>query len=152
MLRWIPIETLPVAQPVTQQLLPQIQPSEIAEQASHHGHSCCSEHKKGGVTAQSSSGRISTRHTAVSGGSSSEGEVEIEIPGGFDNINSFENSSNVDDDNDEYVTLPKLEKWINPDWDDISITSDVSQNRKDWLNGVTERPFSCYICSKKFRN
>ena len=78
--------------------------------------------------------------------------MEIEIPGGFDNINSFENSSNLDDDNEEYVTLPKLEKWINPDWDDISITSDVSQNRKDWLNGITERHLSCTICSKKFRN
>ena len=127
----IPIETLPVAQPVSQKQIQQIQPSEIAENASH-SHSCCSEHKKGGVTAQSSTGHISARHTAVSGGSSSEGDVEIEIPGGFDNINSFENSSNVDDECDEYVKMPKLDKWIGLDWDEISITSDASQNRKDW--------------------
>ena len=48
--------------------------------------------------------------------------------------------------------MPKLDKWIGLDWDEISITSDASQNRKDLMNGVTERHLACSICSKKFRN
>jgi hypothetical protein len=104
----------------------------------------CSEQKKS-ATVQSNSGRTSVQRTAVSNASSSEGsaEVEIEIPGDFDNIDSFENSSNINDDSGEYVRIPKLEKWIGLDWDDVSITSDVCQNRKDWLNGVTEPHLAC---------
>ena len=96
------------------------------------GEASSSGHKKANSkileTAQSSSGHISAAHTAVSNESLSESEVEIEIPGGFDNIRSFENDmscSNADESSD-YVTLPKLEKWIGLDWDDVSITSDVS--------------------------
>lgn len=76
-------------------------------------------------------GHISAAHTAASNESNSESEVEIEIPGGFDNIQSFENDMSCShaDDSQEYVTLPKLEKWIGLDWDDVSITSDLSQNR-----------------------
>ena len=104
-------------------------------------------------TAQSSSGHMSRAHTAVSNESLSESEVEIEIPGGFDNIKSFENdmSCSQADDSSEYVTLPKLEKWIGLDWDDVSITSDVSQNRKDFFKGVKESNLACSICCKKYR-
>lgn len=104
-------------------------------------------------TAQSSSGHISAAHTAVSNESLSESEVEIEIPGGFDNIKSFENDMSCSnaDDSSEYVTLPKLEKWIGLDWDDVSITSDVSQNRKDYFQGVTKSHLPCKVCCKTFR-
>ena len=60
---------------------------------------------------QSSSGHTCAAHTAASGGSISESDgVEIEIPGGFDNINSFENDMSCSnaDDSSEYVTMPKL--------------------------------------------
>lgn len=73
---------------------------------------------------------ISAARTAASNESNSESEVEIEIPGGFDNIQSFENDMSCShEDSKEYVSLPKLEKWIGLDWDDVSITSDLSQNR-----------------------
>lgn len=88
-------------------------PTEIADKTSSHrhhhhhhghGHHCCSDHKKvDGVTVQSSCGHTSALNTAVSGGSDNSEDccsVEIEIPGGFDNINSFENSSNVDENSD----------------------------------------------------
>ena len=91
------------------------------------------------VSAQSCSGHTCAAHTAASNASLSESdEVEIEIPGGFDNINSFENDMSYSNEGDsEYVTLPKLEPWIGMDWDEVSITSDVSQNRRDFVNGVT---------------
>ena len=55
------------------------------------------------------------------------------------------------DESSEYVTLPKIPNWIGLDWEEVSITSDVSQNRQDWLNGVTESHLQCSHCSKKFR-
>lgn len=111
--------------------------------------------KVNGITAQSSCGHSSAVHTAVSNASYSESdEVEIEIPGGFDNMNSFENDMSCShaDDSGEYVTMPKLDKWIGLDWDEVSITSDVQQNRQDYLNGLKESHLPCSICSKKFRN
>ena len=103
--------------------------------------------------AQSSSGHISAVHTAASNESLSESEVEIEIPGGFDNIRSFENEMSCSnaDDSSEFVTLPKLEKWIGLDWDDVSITSDVSENRKNYFQGVTKSHLPCKVCAKTFR-
>ena len=91
---------------------------------------------KDGITAQSCCSGHDSKHgcnsktAAVSNESiSSEctDEVEIEIPGGFDNINSFDNGlSSHGDDSSEYVRFPKLDKWIGLDWDEVSITSDVS--------------------------
>ena len=83
---------------------------------------------KSGLAAQSCSGRTSAAVTAVSQRSCSESDgVEIEIPGGFDNMNSFDNDMSCSHgDSSEYVTLPKLQKWIGLDWDEVSITSDVS--------------------------
>ena len=76
---------------------------------------------------------VSAANTAASHGCDSElGEVEIEIPGGFENI--LENDMS------------------NSDFDDVSITSDISQNRKDWLKGVTKSHLKCNVCDKKFRN
>ena len=56
------------------------------------------------------------------------------------------------DDSSEYVTMPKLEKWIGLDWDEVSITSDPEQNQKDFMMGITGSTFKCFVCSKKFRN
>jgi hypothetical protein len=55
-------------------------------------------------------------------------ELEIEIPGGFENIETFENdmSASTIYDPAEYIIVPKLDKWIGEDWDDVSITSDLS--------------------------
>lgn len=55
-------------------------------------------------------------------------DVEIEIPGGFENIETFENdmSASCPFDPAEYIIAPKLDKWIGEDWDDVSITSDLS--------------------------
>ena len=55
-------------------------------------------------------------------------------------------------DSSEYVSIPKLDKWITLDWEEVSITSDVEQNRQDYLKGVTNSHLSCSICCKKFRN
>ena len=42
--------------------------------------------------------------------------------------------------------------WLGLDWDEVSITSDVSQNRKDYLKGLMNSQLPCTICCKKFRN
>lgn len=85
-------------------------------------------HSKGALATQSSSGAITTAASNISHSEPSESpELEIEIPGGFDNIQSFENDMSCSHgDDSEFVTLPKLEKWIGLDWDEVSITSDVS--------------------------
>jgi len=50
------------------------------------------------------------------------------IPGGFENIETFENdmSASCPFDPADYIIAPKLDKWIGEDWDDVSITSDLS--------------------------
>jgi len=114
--------------------------------------SCCDE-KKPAAGCMLSSRNISAANTAASHGSDSElDEVEIEIPGGFENILENEMSNSSFDESSEYVTLPKIPNWIGQDWDEVSITSDVSQNREDWLNGVTGSHLQCSHCSKKFRS
>ena len=113
--------------------------------------SCC-EQKKPAAGCMLSSRNVSAANTAASHGSDSElDEVEIEIPGGFENILEIEMSNSSFDESSEYVTLPKIPNWIGQDWDEVSITSDVSQNREDWLNGVTGSHLQCSHCSKKFR-
>ena len=57
-------------------------------------------------------------------------DFENEIPGGFDNIDSNENSIIEDsDDGDCYIKFPALELHIGPDWEDIEISSDCEENK-----------------------
>lgn len=127
-------------------------------QEEHHNHceyGCNSEHKKQ-LSGESllSHRNVSAANTAASHGccDSECDEVEIEIPGGFENILENEMSNSNFDESSEYVQLPKIQNWIGLDWDEVSITSSISQNRKDWMKGVTESHLSCSICCKKFRS
>jgi hypothetical protein len=58
-----------------------------------------------------------------------ESEVEIELPGGFDNIQSYDNSSDSESDSSQFIYFPKVEKWIENDWESVEISSDVEENR-----------------------
>jgi hypothetical protein len=51
-----------------------------------------------------------------------------EIPGGFDEVQSLDQSS-TRDDSDIYVACPKFDVYIGEDWSDVEISSDVEENR-----------------------
>lgn len=120
---------------------------ELHDEHNHIEHGCCSEVKRPSGECLLSHRNVSAANTAASHGCDSElDEVEIEIPGGFENILENEMSNSNFDESSEYVTLPKIQNWIGLDWDDVSITSDISQNRKDWLKGVTKSHLSCTVC------
>jgi len=55
-------------------------------------------------------------------------EFVNEIPGGFDEVQSFDQSS-TRDDTDIYVTCPQFDVYIGEDWSDVEISSDVEENR-----------------------
>ena len=57
-------------------------------------------------------------------------EVEIEVPGGFDNIQSYEFSSESESESSQFIYYPKVENWIENDWESVEISSDVEENRK----------------------
>lgn len=110
------------AQPVQYQVLIPVQPQHIACQRSaefahedeydlhhHHEHGCCSELKKQSGDCLLSYRNVSAANTAASHGCESElGEVEIEIPGGFENILENDMSNSDFDESSEYVSLPKI--------------------------------------------
>ena len=96
---------------------------------------CISNEKPLNATDGPNNSGISAAITTESQNGYGSDEVEIEIPGGFENIDSFDNdmSASCPFDSDEYIIAPKLDKWIGLDWDDVSITSDIEQNRNDYL-------------------
>jgi hypothetical protein len=58
-----------------------------------------------------------------------ESEVEIDLPGGFENIQSYDNSSDSESNLSQFIYFPKVEKWIENDWESVEISSDVEENR-----------------------
>tara|TARA_B100000780_G_scaffold144859_1_gene101243 strand:- start:70 stop:336 length:267 start_codon:yes stop_codon:yes gene_type:complete len=87
---------------------------EVAEESHddcyHFEHGCCSELKKQpSGDCMLSQRNVSAANTAASHGCDSElGEVEIEIPGGFENILENDMSNSDFDESSEYISLPKI--------------------------------------------
>lgn len=75
-----------------------------------------------------------------------------EIPGGFSEIDSIDQSSTFDDSNSCYINYPKLDVHIGMDWEDIEVSSDIEENNIFRERGYHNCLHECYECGKKFTN
>lgn len=102
----IPVQTQYVAVQLSDSL-----PEDDEHIASNHNVECesCSDNFKPCDSFRCSSKKISVATTAASQESESGfDEVEIEIPGGFENILENEMSNSCSDEHSEFVSLPKI--------------------------------------------
>ena len=78
-------------------------------------------------------------------------EFENEIPGGFEEVQSFDQCS-TRDDTDRYVECPKFDLYIREDWSDIEVSSDIDENRAFQKKGFKNCLKKCQQCGSQFLN